>query len=201
MEIENKIKLMRDYNLTIEEEFILELLFLASEEENHSKYLIEYYNYSKQPSLRNILLSLQDKKLICKSYKIPEAGTTIDVRDIRFNENFVKNYMKYSGQLGQEFLMHYPHRLLINGVSYDIANFAKKFNSEEEFYYAYGKNISWNKEKHKKVIELIDWAKTQRNLINCNICDFVISKAWERLEEVKNGNNSTSIEVDFVQNI
>ncbi len=200
MEIENKLILMRDYNLTIEEEFILELLFLASEEENHSEYLIEYYNYRKDPSLRDVLLSLQEKKIIKKSYKIPPVGSTFDITQIDFNENFINNYMKFSGILGQEFLKAYPHRLLVNGMSFDIGNFAKKFNSEQEFYYAYGKAIGWNRKKHQEVLDIIKWAKTQPNLINGNICDFVISKAWTRLAEVRDGDDTT-LSVDFIESV
>lgn len=55
-------------------------------------------------------------------------------------------------------------------------------------FFRYGKNIGWKLENHKRVIELVNWAKQNKcNLINVNIADFIMSKAWESIEKFKDG--------------
>ena len=69
-----------------------------------------------------------------------------------------------------------------------LKNYAKKFNSEEDFYFYYGKAIGWKLEKHLEVIELIKWAKDNNcTLLNMNIADFTISKMWRSIKELKEG--------------
>lgn len=41
-----------------------------------------------------------------------------------------------------------------------------------------------NKEKHKEVMEILEWAKGQ-NLITFNICNFVVSQQWASLKELR----------------
>ena len=87
--------------------------------------------------------------------------------------------------------MTYPHNGLINGVEVPLNNWAKKFSTEEEFYYAYGKSIGWKQDKHNEVLELIRWAKDNNcNLLNMNIADFMISKIWQNIAELKNGDGT-----------
>lgn len=69
-----------------------------------------------------------------------------------------------------------------------MRNFAKRFFTEDEMFFRYGKNIGWSKDKHKEVLELIDWAKKNKcNLLNKNIADFIISKSWESIKAFKEG--------------
>lgn len=199
MDIKTKLMLMKEYNLNTEETFVLELLFLASAEENHSEHLYEFYNSKLNIlSLREILMNLQDKGIILKSYVIQKENSIFEPRNVAFNKNFLNKYMKFSGELGQELFNVYPHFVTINGITYNIANFAKKFNSEEEFYYSYGKAIGWNYEKHLEIIDLIKWAKDNTNFLNHNICDFVIAKEWNRLDELKNGETNVNIIFDTI---
>lgn len=181
--------MMEKYHLTAEESLVIELLFLASIEEGHSEYLVKYFTIQiDRTELRDILISLQDKGIIVKSYKIPSKGQKFDPEAVEFNKNFLHNYRKFSGELGKEFFKEYPSIAIINGNEAPLKNYAKKFNSEEDFYFHYGKAIGWKLEKHLEVIELIKWAKDNNcTLLNMNIADFTISKMWRSIKELKEG--------------
>lgn len=183
---------MEKYRLTAEEVLLIDLLFLASIEEGHKEYLGKYFTMPiTRTNLRDLLLSLQAKGIITKQYKVPDKGQKFDPECVIFNQNFLNNYRKFSGDLGAEFLMTYPHNGLINGVEVPLNNWAKKFSTEEEFYYAYGKSIGWKQDKHNEVLELIRWAKDNNcNLLNMNIADFMISKIWQNITELKNGDGT-----------
>lgn len=181
--------MMEKYHLTAEESLVIELLFLASIEEGHSEYLVKYFTIQiDRTELRDILISLQNKGIIVKSYKIPSKGQKFDPEAVEFNKNFLHNYRKFSGELGQEFFKEYPSIAIINGNEAPLKNYAKKFNSEEDFYFHYGKAIGWKLENHQEVIELIKWAKDNNcTLLNMNIADFTISKMWRSIKELKEG--------------
>lgn len=188
MDIEDQLNLMEKYRLTAEEVLLIDLLFLASLEENHGEYLVKYLSFS-DINLRNLLISLQDKKVILKSYKVPDKGEVFDPESVEFNKIFLDNYRKFSGILGEEFFNHYPSIGIINGNEVPLKNFAKKFNSEQEFFYAYGKTIGWKLKNHQEVLDLVDWAKENDcKLLNMNISDFVVSGMWRSIKELKEGN-------------
>ena len=134
---------MTRYGLNAEELFIIELLLLANSELRHSEYLCKYLEASKC-DLRSILVSLQNKNVILKSYKVPDKGSTFDPETVPFSKNFLTGHMKCSNELGYEFWRTYPSICVINGVEAPLKNFAKKFNSEDEFFFAYGKSIGWS---------------------------------------------------------
>lgn len=185
---------MKKYKLTAEEMFLVDLLFLSSPEEGHGEYLRSYLSFN-DIDLRQALLNLQSKQVILKSYKVPDKGQAFDPESVEFNKLFLNNYRKYSGELGYEFFKEYPSYGIINGSEVPLRNFAKKFNSEEEFFYAYGRSVSWNQEKHEHVLELIRWAKENNcRLLNMNIADFVISKTWLSIEDLMNGDGSMTFD-------
>lgn len=181
--------LMEKYSLSAEEVFIINLLFLASIEEGHPEHLVKYFNLNIEKSdLRESLFKLQNKGIITKSYKIPDKGKTFDPEAVEFNKNFLHNYRKFSGELGKELFNEYPSIAIINGSEAPLKNYAKKFNSEDDFFYHYGKSIGWKISKHQEIIQLIRWAKENNcKLLNMNISDFVISGMWRSIEELKNG--------------
>lgn len=187
--LENQLLLMEKYGLTAEELLVIDLLFRASIEEGHSELLVKYFTMSiNRSELRDLLESLQDKGIIVKSYKIPAKGQKFDPEAVEFNKNFLHNYRKFSGELGLEFFNEFPSIALIGGVEAPLKNYAKKFNSEEDFFYHYGKSIGWKQDKHEEIIELIRCGKENDcRLLNMNIADFVISKMWNSISELKNG--------------
>ena len=73
--IENQLLIMEQYRLTAEELLMIELLFLAQPEEGHKDSLIRYLGMPiTKTRLRDVLLSLQVKRVITKKYKIPAEG-------------------------------------------------------------------------------------------------------------------------------
>lgn len=180
---------MEKYRLTAEETMLIELLFLASIEEEHPEYLYKYLNLPiEKTDLRELLISLQNKGVILKSYKIPNKGDSFDPESIEFNSNFLKSYRKFSGELGSEFFDAYPSTAVINGSVTSLKNFSKVFKDEEEMFFYYGKNVGWNLEKHQHVLELIQWAKENNcNILNTNIGHFIRSKLWRDIEQYRNG--------------
>lgn len=192
LSVENQLILMEKYSLTAEEVLLIDLLFLASAEERHADCLLKYFSIPIERSeLRKLLISLQSKGIISKQYNIPEKGKSFDPECVIFNKNFLNSYKKFSGELGYELLTTYPSNGIINGEPVPLNNWAKKFNNIEDFCYAYGKSIGWKSEQHKKVLELIEWAKsTSCNLLNMNIADFMMSQIWKNIEELKDGKST-----------
>lgn len=183
---------MELYKLTPEEMMIIELLFLASLENNKQLLL----KYSTLPITRHplpiVLTSLQNKGIILKSFIIPEKITgEFDFETIPFNNIFLNRYKKASGQLGIELFKHYPNEALIGGVVTPLRNWAKYFKSEEDMCFQYGKSIGWKYENHKKVLDLIEWSKQNGGFgLNMNLGAFIISKMWISIEEFKNGDKN-----------
>lgn len=181
--IDNELAILEQYFLTAEEWLIIRLLFLASEEEKHKEYLVKYLMYAK-PDLRNIIVSLQDKGIISKSYKIPNKGCTFDPADIVFNKNFINKYLKFSYTLGQELFDNYPVTINVNGITYSARTSGNKYKDLEDMYYAYGKAIGNKLEVHQHVLELLEWAK-ENGLVNKGLYRFIADREWLNLEAMK----------------
>lgn len=182
--IEDELNILEKYNLTYEEWMLIKLLFLA--EEDRPDLLAKYYSFPvNEGKLRPMLREMQEKGIILKSYVIPEHA--FDPRDVEFNKIFLKNYMKSSIDMIEELMSVYPSFITIGGITYDLKNYAKKFNSDSEFAYAYGKSIGFREKTHKEVIALVKWAKENTDFLNNNIANFVISKQWERIRELQDG--------------
>ena len=76
----------------------------------------------------------------------------------------------------------------MNGTTVSLRSIAKKFNSLEDFYRFYGKSISWNLDKHKEIIDLINWEQ-QNNIgfLRMSLSSFVIEQKWNELKALKDG--------------
>lgn len=200
MIIENELILYEKYKLTPDELFTIELIFIAAEESNLD-YIIRFCSISDKhkSNFRNNIISLQDKGVILKSYKIPELGKEFIPEDVEFNKNFMKNLFKASFELGQELFDTYPTFATIQGNLVGIKGVAKKFDSLEDFYSFYGKQIKYKPELHNEIIEIVNWAK-DRNLINESIASFVINHSWETLKAMRDG-EGTNVNFDAVKMI
>lgn len=133
-------------------------------------------------------MSLQEKGIILKSYKIPDEGKPFDPYTIPFNQSFVKNIYKSSFELGKELFEAYPQMTSINGGLVTLRGVSKHFNSLEDCYFRYGRSIKWNAERHKNIIDLVKWAK-ENDLIKQSLSSFVINNAWLDLESIRNGDS------------
>lgn len=148
-------------------------------------------------NLREVLLSLQEKGMILKSYKIPKEGESFDPYAIPFNKARIKTLYKCSFELGKELFEEYPQFGSVQGNVVGLRSVSKKFNSLEDAYFKYGRSIGWSPERHDHIIELIKWAK-DRNIINYTLASFIIDHRWLELEALKNG-DIANIDYDSVK--
>ena len=183
LSFDREIELMIKYQIFPEELLFIKLVFLA--QEGHPEYLSKYF--SQMPlkgAPRDTMLSLQEKGIINKSYKIPEKGQTFNPLEVDFNKLFMKSYLQHSYDMGMELFTIYPSFVNISGKLCSIKNISKNFNSFEEFAFAYGKAIKFDEETHNEILELVQWAKEQ-DLIHYGICEFIISFKWLELKELQ----------------
>ncbi len=173
---------MATYNLTADELLLVYLTLLARDEEgNHSELFAQWFNNGGKDRLRDLFNSLQNKGIILKSYN-PESYVP---NEIEFNKNFIKFWTKNSGEMGQELFRNYPSFGNINGKYIPLRDISKRFSSLDDFFFFYAKEIGHNPEKHKEIMDILNWGK-ENKLISFSILNFVLSHQWEALDELKN---------------
>lgn len=189
LNLEEEISILSKYRITPNELTFIKTLLILQDEENEDlfKDYIESL-YVCNVKLREILISLQKKEIILKSYKIPSEGESFDPYSIPFNKNFIKSLYKGSFELGKELFEIYPQMTVINGSLVTLRGVSKHFDSLEACYFRYGKAIGWNQERHEKVLDLIKWAK-ERDIIKQSLSSFVINNSWLDLEAIRNGDS------------
>lgn len=189
LNLEEEISILSKYRITPNELTFIKTLLILQDEENEDlfKDYIESL-YVCNVKLREVLISLQKKEIILKSYKIPSEGESFDPYSIPFNKNFIKNLYKSSFELGKELFEVYPQMTVINGSLVTLRGVSKHFDSLEACYFRYGKAIGWNQERHEKVLDLIKWAK-ERDIIKQSLSSFVINNSWLDLEAIRNGDS------------
>ena len=108
LNLEEEIALLTKYRITPNELMIVRTLLILQDEDTEElfKSYIELL-YGCGTKLREILLSLQEKGIILKSYKIPEEGEAFDPYSIPFNKIFIKTLYKCSFELGKELFEEY----------------------------------------------------------------------------------------------
>lgn len=187
LNLEQQLLFCEKYSINPSELLLLEILLLAQEGEQPE--IVNTYFTSRmcaRGNTRELLSSLQNAGVITKAYKIPEKGSAFNPLDVPINKNLVKDFFKCSFEMGKELFENYPMFGLINGEPVGIRSVSKKFDSLEDFYRYYGKSISWKPEKHKYIMELVEWAK-DHNLLVTTLANFVIDHKWEELEALRNG--------------
>ena len=152
-----ELSIMEQYCLNPTEYFIVKLIFMV-QEGYKELYLLRYLNIKdNRETFRDNLVSLQNKGIILKSWDIPEKGSKFDPLEIPLNKNFFKNMFKSSLELGKQLFEAYPMFVNINGYTYSLRSFAKKFDTIEDFFRFYGKTIHWDLDLHNKILDLIKW--------------------------------------------
>ena len=196
-----ELSIMEQYHLTPTEYFITKLIFMVQEGYTEP-YLLRYLSIKEnKESFRDDLLSLQDKGIILKSWKIPEKGSKFDPLEIPLNKNFFKNMFKSSLILGKELFDTYPMFTNINGTTFGLRNFAKKFDSIEDFFRFYGKTINWDLDLHNRILELIKWDQDNNvGFLKMSLSNFVIENKWNELEALKRG-DIANINFDTIQQL
>lgn len=186
--IDEQLVLMEKYRITSDELLFLTVLLLLQDGEGDYTFISQYLSLPTdcRNGIRESLISLQNKEIITKAYKIPEKGQKFVPEDVTINKNFVKNFYRCSFDMGKELFETYPMFGIINGEPVGIRSVSKKFDSLEDFYRYYGKTISWKPEKHEYIMELVRWAK-EKNLLVTTLANFVIDHKWEELEALRDG--------------
>lgn len=198
VELDRQLEIMAKYQLSAEEWFFVQLLFLASEPESKPQYLHTYFRDCKKSMIPKQMLSLlKEKKILSNSYVIPKEGDTFDIRQLSFDDKFTSNYLKYSLDLGRELFDAYPAFLELNGGKLVSArNITKNFVSLEDFFFSYSKSIKHDAEMHNRVMKSLEYAKSA-GLIHYGICEYVISRKYIEHEQVMNGTIKQDITVKF----
>lgn len=171
---------MATYHLTADEMLLIYLTYLARDEEGHSELFTQWFKNGGQNQLRDLFNSLKSKGLIHKDYN-PKIYTP---NEVEFNKTFLKSWIKNSGQMGKELFDAYPPFLNINGKYAPLKDVSKRFASLDDFFFFYGTQINHNPEKHKEVLDILNWSK-ENGYLNFGILSFVISRQWESLKQLR----------------
>ena len=199
--IDNELNLMSQYGLTAEEWWMIKLLFIASYPDDNLEPLIKYSKIVGGLQ-HDTIESLQNKGIL-KKFKIKKSDH-LDIDDIQFNykktedgkypdipftANFLKSYLKHSGELGKELYLVYPRFVNINGVNVDVKTITTggHFGSLDEFFFFYGKTIKWDVKTHEQIISLVNYAR-DNGMIKEGLVNFVINQRWKGIQEaIKSG--------------
>jgi hypothetical protein len=193
LSLEDEILVLKRYKLSSDELLVVRSILLYQDEQSNSlRELLSVYK-SIGISFRDILISLQNKEIILKSYKIAEEGNSFDPNEIPINKNFLKILYRSSFEMGKELFEEYPQFGYIQGNMVPLRTVAKKFDSLEDAYTKYGKAINHNYEVHKKIIELVKWAK-ENNILNMSLASFIVNNSWVDLEALKDGDSGINYE-------
>lgn len=181
MSLDTILNIMSEYKLTADELLLVYLTFIAqSENGSNTDYFVRWYDSYGKYNLKNLFESLKEKGVILKNYNpsayIPE--------EIEFNSNFLKKYFKLTGQLGQELYNAYPSYMYINGKIVSLKNISKVFRDLNELYFKYASIIKHNVNKHKEILDILEWAKSQ-DLVTVSLTEFIISCKWNEYKELR----------------
>ena len=198
LSLNEEIDIYVNSGLTPTELFIVRLLFLAID--GDSEPLRKYLNGVTNGKLhfKNVLISLKEKKVILSSFNIPNEGETLNFKNIPFNKNFMKAYIRESNDLGKEFFDAYPPFINIDGKLVSIRNFTKAgLFSFEDFCLFYSKTIKNAGVTHERILKDIEFGK-EHGLIHYSVLEFLASKKWEEIEYIKdsgeiNGYNNSEL--------
>lgn len=187
LSLEDEISLLSKYYLTPTELLTIRVLLLLQDENNEElfKKLLSTLKDLKI-QFRDILVELQKKEIILKSYSIPKQGETFNPFTIPINKNFIKNLYKGSFEMGKELFEAYPQWTVINQNMVSLRGVSKHFDSLEDCYYKYGKSIGWNLERHSKILDLVSWGK-ETGVLCKSLGAFVVDNGWHDLESLKDG--------------
>lgn len=184
LSLNEEIELYLATGLDPNELFVLRLLFLARG--GDSSYLLNYVSNSKI-ELRQVLLSLQHKGVINKSYHIPDKGESFNPNDVPFSKVFLKSYIRETHELGKELFEKYPEFMNIGGKLCSIKNITKaNFYNFEDFFNYYAKTIKLSGVTHEYIMNQLDFA-IENNLINFTILEFVASRKWNAIAQLREG--------------
>lgn len=187
--LEEHIVMLEKYKINSDELLFITIILLIQEGETNP-YINLYFSLPTacRGGIRDILVSLQNKQVITKEYKIPPSGTKFVPEDVIFSKNFIKTFYKGSFWIGKELFDIYPISTIVNGMEYKLRRISKKFDSLEDAYRAYGKAISWKPDVHNNIMQLVEWGK-ENNYQFTTLDSFIVDNDWLNIAAMKD--NST----------
>ena len=192
--LRTELILMDQYKLNPNELFCIKVILLAQEGEYE---YLQNYAQILNGQLRLLLTTLQSKGIIIKAYKIPKEGTQFIPEDVQFNQNFLKKYYRSAFEMGEELFYTYPQSAVVQGQVFNLRTVSKKFDSLEDAFGKYAKQIKNNPELHQQVINDIKWGI--ENGYNFTTLDrFIVDRAYESLHSMRLGEN-ININLEAVQ--
>ena len=173
---------MSQYKIDSNELMCIKVILLAQDGE------YEYLqNFAQVCQLRLLLTTLQSKGIILKSYKLPKEGSSFVPEDIQFNQNFLKKYYRSAYEMGEELFYTYPQSCVVNNQVFNLRSVSHKFDSLEDAFAKYAKQIKNNPDVHKEILDNIRWGI--ENGYNFTTLDrFIVDRAYEALKAFKEGN-------------
>ena len=184
--IENELAILEKYNLTPTELFATKVILLAKEEGEYEW----LQRFARTIKLRDVLVVLQEKGIILKSWKMPKEGTQLIVEEIPFNQNFQKQFFRASFEMGEELFYTYPQSCIVQGTVFNLRTVSKHFDSLEQAFQKYAKSIKNNPEIHQQIIDDIKWGiETQYNGFT-TLDRFIIDRGYEYLHSMRLGEGS-----------
>ena len=185
---------MKDYNLTPNELVTIKVILLAQDGEYE---YLQRFNEIFNGQLRLLLVELQSKGIIIKSYKIPKQGQPFQPEDVQFNQNFLKKYYRSAFEMGEELFYTYPQSAVVQGQVFNLRTVSKKFDSLEQAFQKYAKSINNKPEIHNQIIKNIKWGI--ENSYNFTTLDrFIVDRGYEALDAMRNG-EGTNINLEATQ--
>lgn len=199
LSLEQDIQVLSKYRLTC-----LELIFIKLIREScnsgNTLYLETFLTtYVNDVDVKSIVESLVEKKVLVKeALKISTKDLLLKYPcNLVFNKNFHKAYLLDAYELFEEFREHYPFNVYINGSPVDLRLInSKEYKNESEVASLYCKIIKYDLQLHKEILKALDYG-VQNNLICTNIITFIISRGWERIIRIMNGED-TNLQFDNV---
>lgn len=193
LSVEQDIQVMTKYRLTCEELFFIKCLRLAQNDDQYRNLEEFLSQYSRPIDIKDIITSLIEKKVLLKeSSAIDSYDKLIKYpNNVIFYKTFHKSYLVDASHLFNEFRDHYPFNVYINGSPVDLRLInSKEYRNESDVANAYAKAINFDHDIHEKVIEALDFG-VQNNLICTNMVTFIISKSWERIWRIMEGEDTS----------
>lgn len=194
LNIENELSILEKYNLTPTELFTIKVVLLAKEEGEYEW----LKRFSQIVKLREILIRLQEKGIILKSWKLPKEGQQLIVEDIPINQSFQKQFFRASFEMGEELFYTYPQSAVIQGTVYNLRSVSKRFDSLEQAFQKYAKNIKNNPELHQQIIDDIKWGIEEQYNGFTTLDRFIIDRGYESLHSLRMG-DGTNINLEATQ--
>lgn len=181
-DLNTELILMSQYKIDSNELMCIKVILLAQDGE------YEYLqNFAQVCKLRLLLTTLQSKGIILKSYKLPKEGSSFVPEDVQFNQNFLKKYYRSAYEMGEELFYTYPQSCVVNNQVFNLRSVSHKFDSLEDAFAKYAKQIKNNPDVHKEILDNIRWGI--ENGYNFTTLDrFIVDRAYEALKAFREGN-------------